>query len=54
MNGKGEHDPTISQLIGPVVETSFAHEPEPVVLDGRFGRIEKLDASQHAADLWQR
>jgi RimJ/RimL family protein N-acetyltransferase len=53
MNGKGELDPTTSRPIGPVVETSLAREPEPVVLDGRFGRIEKLDASRHAADLWQ-
>jgi RimJ/RimL family protein N-acetyltransferase len=53
MNEKGEFDRTTSRPIGPVVEASCAREPEPVVLEGRFGRIEKLDASRHAADLWQ-
>src|SRR3974390_879944 len=52
MNGKEEPDPT-SRSLGQVGGVLFAGEPEPVVLEGRFGRIEKLDASQHAADLWQ-
>jgi RimJ/RimL family protein N-acetyltransferase len=30
-----------------------AERPGPVVLEGRFGRLEKLDAARHAADLWK-
>lgn len=52
MNGGGGRDPT-TRLIGPEVEVSPAHGPEAVVLEGRFGRIEKLDAPRHAVDLWQ-
>jgi RimJ/RimL family protein N-acetyltransferase len=37
----------------PSVDTRPAERPGPVVLAGRFGRVEKLDASRHGADLWQ-
>lgn len=40
------------QPIGPAVEANAAREPTDVTLTGRFGRVEKLDASRHAADLW--
>jgi RimJ/RimL family protein N-acetyltransferase len=43
---------TIGQSIGPTVDTSPAQRPESVVLEGRFGRVEKL-AANHAADLWK-
>ncbi|HEY6257481.1 MAG TPA: GNAT family N-acetyltransferase, partial [Xanthobacteraceae bacterium] len=45
-------DPTINQPVGPLVDASSAREPKAVVLKGRFGRIEKLDASRHRDDLW--
>jgi RimJ/RimL family protein N-acetyltransferase len=53
MNGRGERDSTATRLIGPVVEVSSAREPAAVELEGRFGRMEKLDAPRHAADLWR-
>ena len=39
-------------LVGPPVGTTSAAKPGPVVLEGRFGRVEKLDP-RHAAGLWQ-
>ena len=33
-------------------EPKPALPPGPVTLTGRFGRVEKLDASKHGADLW--
>ena len=30
-----------------------AARPEPVVLDGRYGRVEKLDPARHGAALWE-
>ena len=46
-------DPQTGQPVGPVVDTGEAKRPGPVVLEGRFGRIEKLDALRHGADLWE-
>jgi RimJ/RimL family protein N-acetyltransferase len=46
-------DPAAEQPLGPPVNPTAAREPQPVVLYGRFGRLEKLDAARHAADLWQ-
>jgi RimJ/RimL family protein N-acetyltransferase len=40
------------QPIGPVVDTTPAERPGPVTLEGRFCRIEKLDA-HHGAGLWE-
>ena len=37
--------------IGPPVDTTPAQRPGPVVLEGRHGRLEKLDGA-HAAALW--
>jgi RimJ/RimL family protein N-acetyltransferase len=37
----------------PSVDPRPAERPGPVVLQGRFGRVEKLDASRHGADLRQ-
>jgi RimJ/RimL family protein N-acetyltransferase len=42
------HEPQI----GATVDAGSAREPGPVALTGRFGRVEKLDAARHAADLW--
>jgi RimJ/RimL family protein N-acetyltransferase len=36
---------------GPAVDAKAAARPEPVVLEGRFGRVEKLDAARHGAAL---
>ncbi|MGA2126207.1 MAG: GNAT family protein [Xanthobacteraceae bacterium] len=39
--------------LGPEVATEPAQRPGPVVLEGRFGRVEKLDPSRHGASLWE-
>jgi RimJ/RimL family protein N-acetyltransferase len=44
--------PGTGQPIGRPVDTTPAKRPEPVVLQGRFGRVEKL-AARHAAGLWK-
>ena len=38
--------------VGPLVDATPAKRPGPVVLEGRYGRLEKLGA-QHAAALWR-
>ena len=43
--------PQTGQPIGVVVDATPAQRPGPVVLQGRYGRLEKL-APQHAATLW--
>jgi RimJ/RimL family protein N-acetyltransferase len=47
-----EPHPVTNQSIGLPVDASAARKPQAVVLEGRFGRVEKLDAMRHAADLW--
>jgi RimJ/RimL family protein N-acetyltransferase len=37
---------------GPPVDATPATRPGPVVLEGRFGRVEKLDAARHGNALW--
>jgi RimJ/RimL family protein N-acetyltransferase len=37
--------------LGPEVDTATASAPKPVILKGRFGRVEKLEDC-HAGDLW--
>jgi RimJ/RimL family protein N-acetyltransferase len=39
--------------IGPKVEATPAQRPSAVVLQGRFGRLEKLDQARQGADLWE-
>lgn len=51
MNTVSEPDAKDGQPIGPLVDATPAHRPEPVVLEGRFGRVEKL-TMKHAAALW--
>jgi RimJ/RimL family protein N-acetyltransferase/GNAT superfamily N-acetyltransferase len=48
-----EPDPFSGRPVGLKVETTPARRPESVVLEGRFGRVEKLDAERHGAALWQ-
>jgi RimJ/RimL family protein N-acetyltransferase len=38
--------------VGIAVDVRNADRPGSVVLSGRYGRIEKLDASRHGRDLW--
>ena len=44
--------PAAERPVGPPVDATPATRPGPVVLDGRFGRVEKLDAARHGASLW--
>jgi RimJ/RimL family protein N-acetyltransferase len=44
-------DAEVPQLGAPVDPTPAAL-PGPAVLGGRFGRVEKLDASRHGDELW--
>jgi RimJ/RimL family protein N-acetyltransferase len=46
-----EPDPKTGQPVGLPVDTKPARWPEPVTLQGRFGRLEKL-AAHHAPALW--
>ncbi len=44
--------PAVERPVGPPVDATPATRPGPVVLEGRFGRVEKLDAARHGASLW--
>ena len=46
-----DRHPVTGQPIGVPVDTTPAKRPEPVTLQGRYGRVEKL-AAQHAESLW--
>jgi len=48
-----EGDPHSGLPVGLPVDTTPAPRPGPVVLEGRYGRIEKLDAARDGASLWQ-
>ncbi len=39
--------------VGEIVDTTEALRPGTVTLEGRFCRVEKLDAARHGAALWQ-
>ena len=45
-------EPAIGLPLGVPVDVAPAAHPKAVVLEGRYGRVEKLDASRHGADLW--
>jgi RimJ/RimL family protein N-acetyltransferase len=47
-----EPDPYSGRPVGPPVDTKLAQKPGSVVLEGRYGRVEKLDAARHGASLW--
>jgi len=49
---QSEPHPSTGQPVGMPVDATPAQRPEPVTLEGRWGRVEKLDM-RHAADLWQ-
>jgi RimJ/RimL family protein N-acetyltransferase len=48
-----EPDPLSGRPVGVKVVAAPARRPEAGVLEGRFGRVEKLDAARHGAALWQ-
>jgi RimJ/RimL family protein N-acetyltransferase len=43
---------TTAQTVGPLVDTTPARRPEPVMLQGQFGTAARLDARRDAAALW--
>jgi RimJ/RimL family protein N-acetyltransferase len=45
-------DPAAEQPVGPPVDARPVETPKAVVLEGLYGRVEKLDPSRHGADLW--
>jgi RimJ/RimL family protein N-acetyltransferase len=48
-----EADPITGQPIGLPVDATPARRPDAVVLEGRYGRVEKLDPASHGAHLWE-
>jgi RimJ/RimL family protein N-acetyltransferase len=48
-----EREPVTGQPIGKPVRTGHAARPAPAILEGRFGRLEKLDGARHREDLWE-
>ena len=52
MSVASEPSPETGQPVGFKVDSTPARRPGPVVLEARFGRVEKL-APHHAADLWR-
>ena len=51
MTLRSEPHPSTGQPIGPPVDSNPARRPEPVTLEGRFGRVERL-AQHHDSALW--
>lgn len=43
----------MSGSTGDPVDTTPAKKPGPVLLEGRFGRLEKLNVNKHASLLWE-
>jgi RimJ/RimL family protein N-acetyltransferase len=48
-----EPDPYSGLPVGLPVDATPAQKPGPVVLEGRYGRVEKLDAARHGDALWE-
>jgi len=48
-----EPDPHSGLPVGVVLDFKPAMRPGPVVLQGHYGRVEKLDAARDGASLWQ-
>jgi RimJ/RimL family protein N-acetyltransferase len=44
---------SVEQPVGPIVDAAPAQRPGAVVLEGRLGRVERLDPGRHATDLWR-
>ncbi|MCL4710851.1 MAG: GNAT family N-acetyltransferase [Pseudorhodoplanes sp.] len=53
MTLESEPHPLTGQSVGLPVDAAPARRPAPVLLQGRYGHVEKLDAARHAADLWR-
>ncbi len=53
MTRASEPDPFSGRPVGLTVDTAPARKPGTVALEGRFGRLEKLDAEWHGAALWR-
>jgi RimJ/RimL family protein N-acetyltransferase len=51
MKPESEPDSATGQPVGPPVDSTPAKRPEPVTLEGRYGRVARL-TSGHAAGLW--
>src|SRR5437867_7648183 len=49
---ESEPHPPTRQPVGLPVDVTPARRPGPVTLEGRYGRVEKLDV-RHAANLWK-
>ena len=49
----GASETAMTLPLGPPVDPRAARRPEAVVLEGRHGRVEKLDPTRHANDLWE-
>jgi RimJ/RimL family protein N-acetyltransferase len=47
-----EQDPITGQPVGPSVDAAPARRPEPVTIEGRYGRVERLHVD-HTAALWE-
>ncbi len=43
----------MSQPVGEEVDATPAKRPEPVTIQGRYGRIEKLNAAKHGSEIWE-
>ena len=52
MSTDSEPLPETGQPVGPKVDSTPALRPGPVTLQGRFGRVERLDPVRHGAALW--
>ncbi len=53
MTVASEPDPLSGLPVGRKVDATPAERPGAVVLEGRFGRVEKLDAARHGTGLWE-
>lgn len=53
MTLQSEPHPITGQPVGLPVDDKPAQRPGPVTLEGRHGRVEKLDATRHGDALWQ-
>jgi RimJ/RimL family protein N-acetyltransferase len=52
MSGEAEPDPATGQPVGLPIDATPAQRPGPVILTGRYGRVERL-AQRHDTALWQ-
>lgn len=43
----------MSLPVGEAVDAAPAKRPEPVTIEGRYGRLEKLNATKHGNEIWE-